>query len=138
MKAFLFSKCMYNFTVCSRILFIRAATDAMKSVVNDRLGGKKSSSSRSSSSSGGSGNGAVVTLNDGNFEDTVLGSSDIWLVEFFAPWCGELNEKRLCDMNYIFFYTLLLLTVLTEAMHERFIIYFFFAAPIQLLFENGE
>ena len=28
----------------------------------------------------------VVELTDANFEKEVLGSKDLWLVEFFAPW----------------------------------------------------
>ena len=31
----------------------------------------------------------VITLTDSNFEKTVLQSEDLWLVEFFAPWCGH-------------------------------------------------
>ena len=31
----------------------------------------------------------VVELTDSNFEDLVFGSDDMWLVEFFAPWCGH-------------------------------------------------
>lgn len=31
----------------------------------------------------------VIELTDGNFEDLVLNSNDMWLVEFFAPWCGH-------------------------------------------------
>ena len=31
----------------------------------------------------------VVELTDSNFEELVLGSDDLWLVEFFAPWCGH-------------------------------------------------
>ena len=31
----------------------------------------------------------MVELTDGNFEKLVLGSDDLWLVEFFAPWCGH-------------------------------------------------
>lgn len=31
----------------------------------------------------------VVELTDGNFEELVLRSKDLWLVEFFAPWCGH-------------------------------------------------
>lgn len=38
----------------------------------------------------GSGDGKdVVELTDSNFEEKVLRSDDIWLVEFYAPWCGH-------------------------------------------------
>lgn len=29
-------------------------------------------------------------LDDANFKDTVLKSDMVWLVEFYAPWCGEI------------------------------------------------
>lgn len=44
----------------------------------------------SSSSSGGSKNSKtddVIELTDANFDKLVLQSDDVWLVEFFAPWC---------------------------------------------------
>ena len=31
----------------------------------------------------------VVILNQSNFKKEVLDSKDIWLIEFFAPWCGH-------------------------------------------------
>lgn len=31
----------------------------------------------------------VVELTDSNFDSLVLNSEDMWLVEFFAPWCGH-------------------------------------------------
>ncbi|CAK4662850.1 unnamed protein product [Aphanomyces euteiches] len=31
----------------------------------------------------------VVTLTDDSFDDLVLNSGDVWLVEFYAPWCGH-------------------------------------------------
>ena len=59
----------------------------------DRLGGKKTGgggggSSRGGSKSGGGGGGSndVVELTDSNFEQLVINSDDMWLVEFFAPW----------------------------------------------------
>eukprot|EP01061_Rhynchopus_euleeides_P028684 TRINITY_DN467_c0_g1_i11.p1 TRINITY_DN467_c0_g1~~TRINITY_DN467_c0_g1_i11.p1 ORF type:complete len:413 (+),score=195.41 TRINITY_DN467_c0_g1_i11:60-1298(+) len=33
--------------------------------------------------------GDSVDLTDDNFEETVLNSDDIWMVEFYAPWCGH-------------------------------------------------
>ncbi len=34
-------------------------------------------------------NSAVVQLTDKNFDDLVIKSNELWLVEFFAPWCGH-------------------------------------------------
>lgn len=31
----------------------------------------------------------VVTLDPTNFDRLVAQSSDIWLIEFYAPWCGR-------------------------------------------------
>ena len=41
-----------------------------------------------SSSGGGSGGGKkdVIELTDSNFDELVLQSEDLWLVEFYAPW----------------------------------------------------
>ncbi|QQP53815.1 putative protein disulfide-isomerase A6, partial [Caligus rogercresseyi] len=33
--------------------------------------------------------GSVVELTDSNFKKLVLDSDEMWLVEFFAPWCGH-------------------------------------------------
>eukprot|EP00243_Klebsormidium_subtile_P002172 TRINITY_DN14160_c0_g1_i1.p1 TRINITY_DN14160_c0_g1~~TRINITY_DN14160_c0_g1_i1.p1 ORF type:complete len:431 (-),score=124.05 TRINITY_DN14160_c0_g1_i1:277-1569(-) len=61
-----------------------------KSLVSSRLSGKKSSSSGGGSGGGKEGKeSAVVTLTDSNFEKEVLQSGDLWMVEFFAPWCGH-------------------------------------------------
>jgi len=52
---------------------------------------KKSSSSGGSSSGGSSGSDKdeVVVLDEANFNALVLKSKDIWIVEFYAPWCGH-------------------------------------------------
>jgi protein disulfide-isomerase A6 len=31
----------------------------------------------------------VVVLDDTNFDAVVYSSKDIWMVEFYAPWCGH-------------------------------------------------
>jgi len=73
------------------------ALSQVKTIVNQRLSGKggsssSSSSSKSSGSSGsgstGGGNGKVIELTDSSF-DEVLKGDDLWLVEFYAPWCGH-------------------------------------------------
>lgn len=62
--------------------------------VDARAKGKGSSSSKSSSNSGsgstgGSGKAEAVVLTDSNFDELVMNSDDLWLVEFYAPWCGH-------------------------------------------------
>ena len=68
--------------------FVDAGLRAAKDLVNAQLSGKKSSGG--GSSSGGPGNpDDVITLTDSNFDKTVLDSGEMWLVEFYAPWCGH-------------------------------------------------
>ncbi|XP_061708412.1 protein disulfide-isomerase A6 homolog [Cydia pomonella] len=60
--------------------FVDAGIKAAKERAYDNLGKK----------SGGSGDKSdVITLTDSNFKELVLDSEDLWLVEFFAPWCGH-------------------------------------------------
>ncbi|KAL5493511.1 hypothetical protein EMCRGX_G014702 [Ephydatia muelleri] len=66
---------------------VEAALKAAKSVVMDRLGKKPTEDSHGGSSGGGDDD--VVQLTDKNFKDIVINSQDMWLVEFFAPWCGH-------------------------------------------------
>lgn len=74
------------------------ALEKVGSEVRKRSTGKASSSSSSSGSkkkeskqenASGASDKDVVVLNQGNFDELVLGSKDIWLVEFYAPWCGH-------------------------------------------------
>ncbi|KAJ9463325.1 putative protein disulfide-isomerase A6 [Diplonema papillatum] len=66
-----------------------AMREAQK-VVDARMSGKKAGGGGGGGggkkSSGGS---DVVELTEANFEELVLQSSDLWMVEFFAPWCGH-------------------------------------------------
>jgi protein disulfide-isomerase A6 len=67
------------------------AMSQLRSIVNARMGGSggPKSGGGSSGGSGGSGKSEVIELTDSTFESLVLQSDDIWLVEFFAPWCGH-------------------------------------------------
>lgn len=67
------------------------ALNVAKEKVNAQLSGKKSGGGGGSSGGGSSGSGSsdVIELTDSNFEKLVLKSDDMWLVEFFAPWCGH-------------------------------------------------
>ncbi|MFT7813345.1 protein disulfide-isomerase A6 [Arapaima gigas] len=67
---------------------VDAAMNALRSLVKDRLGGKSGGSDHSRQSGGGSKK-DVMELTDDNFDQTVLNSEDVWMVEFFAPWCGH-------------------------------------------------
>ena len=72
--------------------FVQAGLKAANRLAQSRLTGK-SGSSKSSGNSGNSGSGNVetgggkhvVTLDETNFEDEVLNSDDVWMVEFYAP-----------------------------------------------------
>lgn len=64
---------------------VQAAQSAAQKLVAERMGGK----SGGSSGGGGGKAGSVVELTESNFKKLVLDSDDMWLVEFFAPWCGH-------------------------------------------------
>lgn len=36
----------------------------------------------------------MIELTDANFEKLVLNSEDMWLVEFYAPWCGHCKNLK--------------------------------------------
>ncbi|GFS76046.1 protein disulfide-isomerase A6 [Nephila pilipes] len=62
----------------------------LKNQVQAKLSGKKSDSSSGGSKSRKEGDpNDVIELTDSNFQETVLESNDMWLVEFYAPWCGH-------------------------------------------------
>jgi len=58
-----------------------AFAEAKRKVKGGSSGGSSGSSSGSSDD--------VIELTDSNFDKLVLQSDDMWLVEFFAPWCGH-------------------------------------------------
>lgn len=62
-----------------------AGLRAAKDMVSARIDGKSSGGG----GFGGDSDNDVIELTDSNFDKLVINSDDIWLVEFFAPWCGH-------------------------------------------------
>ena len=58
-----------------------AGVKAAREMVEAKLGGGSQKKSGSDAE--------VVELTDDNFDKLVLNSDDVWLVEFYAPWCGH-------------------------------------------------
>ena len=52
-------------------------------------GGGSKGSSGGGSKGGSGGKDEVIVLDATNFDQKVYGSKDIWMVEFYAPWCGH-------------------------------------------------
>merc|ERR1711920_32933 len=80
-----------------------------KALVKARLDGKKTDSKDKTKSNkkdkkdkskfddaskkkGKKGNKPVVKLTDSNFKSEVYGSDELWMVEFYAPWCGHCKQ----------------------------------------------
>lgn len=53
----------------------------IKGLLKERLGGKTTGGSSDKSEPN-----ASVELNSQNFDELVLKSKELWIVEFFAPW----------------------------------------------------
>uniref|UniRef100_A0A8B9UZU1 Protein disulfide-isomerase A6 n=1 Tax=Anas zonorhyncha TaxID=75864 RepID=A0A8B9UZU1_9AVES len=70
---------------------VDAALSALRSLVKDRLSGRSGgySSGRQSRESGGGDKKDVIELTDDSFDKNVINSDDVWMVEFYAPWCGH-------------------------------------------------
>ncbi|KAB1267270.1 Protein disulfide-isomerase A6 [Camelus dromedarius] len=75
---------------------VDAALSALRQLVKDRLGGRGGGySSGKQGRSESSSKKDVIELTDDSFDKNVLDSEDVWMVEFYAPWCGHC-KKRLC------------------------------------------
>ncbi|CAM0951636.1 unnamed protein product [Alopecurus aequalis] len=73
---------------------VNFALSQVKALLRDRLDGKTSSSGKTSggSSEKKTEKNESVELNSSNFDELVIKSKDLWIVEFFAPWCGHCKK----------------------------------------------
>ncbi|KAK1793215.1 hypothetical protein P4O66_011617, partial [Electrophorus voltai] len=78
---------------------VEGTMTALRSLVKDRLSGWTGGSGHSKQAcrllGGESGTGSkkdVVELTDDNFDKLVLNGHEVWMVEFFAPWCGHCKK----------------------------------------------
>ncbi|PNX92037.1 protein disulfide isomerase-like 2-3-like [Trifolium pratense] len=62
------------------------ALQQVKALLKERLSGKATGGSNEKKQSTAS---ASVELNSSNFDELVIKSKELWIVEFFAPWCGH-------------------------------------------------
>ncbi len=78
-----------------------------KSIINSRLGGgagaqkekpKENKQQQEQKKADPASEKDVVILTDDNFDDTVFNSEEMWLVAFYAPWCGHC-QKLLPEWN---------------------------------------
>lgn len=63
------------------------ALQQIKALLKERLSGKSSGGSSEKSETS-----ASIELTSRNFDELVLKSKDLWIVEFFAPWCGHCKK----------------------------------------------
>ncbi|KAF3443378.1 hypothetical protein FNV43_RR13060 [Rhamnella rubrinervis] len=63
------------------------ALQQIKALLKERLNGKATGGSSEKSEPS-----ASIDLNSSNFDELVLKSKELWVVEFFAPWCGHCKK----------------------------------------------
>lgn len=49
-----------------------------------------------------SSNDDVVQLDPSNFDRLVVQSSDLWIIEFYAPWCGRTSPLPVRSSSALF------------------------------------
>ncbi|XP_043691074.1 protein disulfide isomerase-like 2-3 [Telopea speciosissima] len=66
---------------------VEFALQQIKGLLKERLNGKAAGGSSEKSEPS-----ASVELTSRNFDEMVVKSKDLWIVEFFAPWCGHCKK----------------------------------------------
>lgn len=82
----------------------------VKALLRDRLNGKASGGSSGKASGGSSEKNepsASVELNSRNFDELVIKSKDLWIVEFFAPWYGAYCTRNVHHVTWMIIHSLL-------------------------------
>ncbi|CAI8586514.1 unnamed protein product [Vicia faba] len=65
------------------------ALQQVKVLLKERLSGKATGGSNEKKEASAS---SSVELNSSNFDELVIKSKELWIVEFFAPWCGHCKK----------------------------------------------
>jgi protein disulfide-isomerase A6 len=68
---------------------VQAANDRLRGKSGGQKQQKQQEQQQHQGGNKGASDEAVVVLTDSNFDELVLGSKDLWIVEFYAPWCGH-------------------------------------------------
>jgi hypothetical protein len=89
----------------------------VKSLLRDRLSGKASAGSNGKTSGGSSEKSepsASVELNSRNFDELVVKSKDLWIVEFFAPWYEACCAHTVYHIIWVIVHSLLSVSQIEE------------------------
>ena len=89
----------------------------VKSLLRDRLSGKAPAGSNGKTSGGSSEKSepsASVELNSRNFDELVVKSKDLWIVEFFAPWYEACCTRTVCHITWVIVHSLLSVSQIEE------------------------
>lgn len=73
-----------KYTITKKYCLVFYLPVQVKALLKDRLNGKATGGSNEKSQK--TDTSSSVELNSGNFDELVIKSKELWIVEFFAPW----------------------------------------------------